>query len=84
MIVEYKKEGKIAIITLNRPEAYNAVDPELEQALGKALTDFRDDDTLWVGIITGAGSKAFCAGADIKQYFSDIEKSGKKVSPSYS
>jgi len=78
MIVEYKKEGKIAIITLNRPEAYNAVDPELEQALGKALIDFRDDDTLWVGIITGAGSKAFCAGADIKQYFSDIEKSGKK------
>jgi enoyl-CoA hydratase/carnithine racemase len=79
MVVEYRKEGKTAIITLNRPEAYNAIDPESEKELSKALIDFRDDDALWVGIITGAGNKAFCSGADVKKYFANIEQSGKKI-----
>ena len=61
MPVEYKKEGKIAIITLNRPEAHNALNPETYTALSEALLDFKADESLWVGILTGAGSKAFCA-----------------------
>ncbi len=66
MPLEYKKEGKIAIFTLNRPDALNVVDPKTISEYHEALCDFRDDDNLWVGIITGAGLKAFCAGADIK------------------
>jgi len=67
MPVEYKKEGKIATIILNRPEAYNSLDPKTGRELSEILIDFKDDDALWVGIITGAGTKAFCAGADITE-----------------
>ena len=66
MAVNYNKEGRIAIFTINRPEAYNAIDVPTNQELRDALVDFRDDPELWVGIITGAGEKAFCGGADIK------------------
>lgn len=66
MALLYEKKGKVAYFTLNRPEAFNAMNPEATQELSKALLDFRDDNDLWVGIITGAGQKAFCAGADIK------------------
>ncbi len=65
MAIDYKKEGKVAIITINRPEALNAMNPPGIKDMTNALIDFRDDDSLWVGIITGAGEKAFCAGADI-------------------
>jgi enoyl-CoA hydratase/carnithine racemase len=65
MAVDYVKEGKIAIITINRPEAYNAVNVETWQALNKAMLEFRDDPEAWVGIVTGSGEKSFCAGADI-------------------
>jgi len=66
MALIYEKKGKIAYFTMNRPEARNAFDPETFQELSQALLDFRDDDDLGVGIITGAGDKAFVAGADIK------------------
>ena len=66
MEVDYTKEGKLAIITINRPEAMNSLSMGVARGLNEALLDFRDDDNLWVGIITGAGEKAFCAGADIK------------------
>ena len=67
MALDYKKEGKIAIFTFNRPEARNAMNPQTYQELQEAMIDFRDDPDLWVGIITGTGDKAFCAGADIKE-----------------
>ncbi|MDO8687851.1 MAG: enoyl-CoA hydratase-related protein, partial [Dehalococcoidales bacterium] len=54
-----------AVFTINRPEALNALDVSTNLALSEALVDFRDDPELWVGIITGAGERAFCAGADI-------------------
>jgi enoyl-CoA hydratase/carnithine racemase len=65
MAVEYKKEGKVAIFTLNRPPV-NAINMEVVRELHEAMLDFRDDPDLWVGIITGAGDRAFSAGADIK------------------
>jgi len=65
MPIDYKKEGKIAIFILNRPPV-NAINIEIVRELHEALVDFRDDPNLWVGIITGAGEKAFSAGADIK------------------
>ena len=66
MAVDYSKEGRVAILTINRPEAYNAIDVKTNQELQEALIDFRDDPELWAGIITGAGEKAFCGGADVK------------------
>lgn len=66
MPLDYKKEGKIATFTFNRPDVMNAIDPETRTQLKEALEDFRDDPDLWVGILTGAGDKAFSAGADLK------------------
>jgi enoyl-CoA hydratase/carnithine racemase len=66
MAVNYEKSGKIAIITLNRPEAMNALNLETMSELREVMMDFRDDADLWVGIVTGVGEKAFCGGADIK------------------
>jgi len=66
MALIYEKKGKIAYITINRPQAMNAFDPETFEEMSDALIDFRDDGDLGVGIITGAGDKAFAAGADIK------------------
>jgi enoyl-CoA hydratase/carnithine racemase len=66
MAIDYKKEGRIAIFTINRPQAMNAMDMESMREFREAMADFRDAPELWVGIITGAGEKAFCGGADIK------------------
>ena len=65
MIVEYEKDGRVAVITLNRPEARNAVSGELAQALEEAVDRFENDDDLWVGVLAGNGP-VFCAGADLK------------------
>lgn len=69
-VVEYEKQGHIAVITMNRPERLNAQNPEINQAMAEAWCRFRDDDDAWVGIITGAG-RAFCAGLDIKDAVSE-------------
>ncbi|HEY82525.1 MAG TPA: enoyl-CoA hydratase/isomerase family protein [Dehalococcoidia bacterium] len=66
MAIDYQKEGRIAIFTINRPEALNAMNVQAARELHQAMVDFRDDPELWVGIITGAGERAFCVGADIK------------------
>jgi enoyl-CoA hydratase/carnithine racemase len=69
--VLYVKDGRIARVTLNRPEARNAIDPDLHEALCAVWADFRDDDALDVAILTGAG-EAFCSGADLKTYIPPI------------
>ena len=63
--VLYQQTAGIAWITLNRPEALNALDSNLLQALAAVLDRMRDDGTVRAAIITGSGGKAFCAGADI-------------------
>jgi enoyl-CoA hydratase/carnithine racemase len=68
MAVDYKKEGRIAIFTINRPEVLNALNAEVSRELNKAMIDFRDDPNLWIGIVTGAGDRAFSAGADIRGF----------------
>lgn len=67
MPVDCEKKGRIAMITINRPEAMNALDRDMTRRLVEAWTEFRDDDGLWVAIVTGAGEKSFCAGADLKE-----------------
>ena len=65
--VIYEKKGHIARLTLNRPEVHNAMDAEVIVRLAEAWQDFAADDSLWVAIITGAGDKAFCSGADLRK-----------------
>ncbi|WP_067856670.1 crotonase/enoyl-CoA hydratase family protein [Nocardia shimofusensis] len=60
-----QRRGAVAVITLNRPDAMNAVDSALSRAVGAALEELAGDPELRVGVITGAG-RAFCAGADLK------------------
>jgi len=65
--VLYEKRDRIAYVTINRPEARNAVDPDVHRLMIETWADFRDDDSVDVAILTGAG-EAFCAGADLKTY----------------
>ena len=62
----FEKRGSIAMLTLNRPEAYNALNTTLLRELGEAAGEIDADKSIRVLIITGAG-KAFAAGADIKE-----------------
>jgi len=66
MPIEYQKEGHIATFTINNPEVMNALTPTQVAEWTDALIDFRDDKDLWVGIITGAGEKAFCTGLNLR------------------
>lgn len=61
----YERDGHVATITYNRPDALNAIDAAMRQALNAAWTRFREDTEAWVAIVTGAG-RAFCAGADMR------------------
>lgn len=60
------RDGPVAVITLNRPRAMNAVNAAMSAAIGEALRELNEDPDLRVGVITGAG-RAFCAGADLKE-----------------
>ena len=64
--VIYDKKDRIATITLNRPEAKNAVSPKMQEELSEVWKDFVSDDGMELAIITGAGD-AFCAGTDLKE-----------------
>jgi len=66
--VDFVKEGRIVYITINNPEARNSLAPEVVMGLQNAYYEFKDNDDLWVAILTGAGDKAFCAGADIRGF----------------
>ena len=68
--VEFATEGHVGIITINRPEARNAVNGEVARGIEEAIDRIEGDQAIWLGIITGAraGDKAiFCAGADLKE-----------------
>ncbi len=62
----YEKRGPVAIITINRPRAMNAYDAVTIKEMGARFEEFDKDPALRVAILTGAGEKSFCAGADLK------------------
>jgi dehydration protein DpgD len=64
--IKYEKQGRVAKVTINRPEVMNALHPPANQELSAAFDDFAADPESWVAIITGAGEKAFSAGNDLK------------------
>ncbi len=65
--VLFEREGKLAKVTLNRPEKLNAMDPEMFTALSEAWIEIRDDPDVWAAIVTGSGERAFSAGADLEE-----------------
>jgi enoyl-CoA hydratase/carnithine racemase len=75
--VLYATRERIAYVTINRPEARNAIDPETHRLLWSAWERFRDDESADVAILTGAG-EAFCAGADLKEYIPPILEWGPR------
>ena len=76
----YEKKENIGFLTINRPEKMNAISNELITELKKLLDEIEDDDELRVLVITGAGEKAFVAGADINELVNRDANLGRKVS----
>lgn len=70
MSIDITREGHVAVITINRPERRNALDADHYAALSEAWQQVRDDAGIHAAVVTGAGDKAFCAGADIKSFVS--------------
>ncbi len=67
MTIKTQIEDAILVVTMDRPEARNALNMKMRERLTEVWTDFRDNTKLRVAILTGAGDKAFCAGADLKE-----------------
>lgn len=65
--VRYEKRGRVAYIVLNRPRLLNAMDLRMHEELALIWNDFERDDGLWVGVLTGAGDRAFSVGQDLKE-----------------
>ena len=61
-----ERDGRLTVITINRPEVMNALHPPANRELAEIFDDFAADDDLWVAIITGEGDRAFSAGNDLK------------------
>lgn len=76
--VQYETRGRVAILTLNRPEKLNALNYATIDRLKEHLDSIERDDTLGAVILTGAGERAFCAGGDIYE-FSESIKSGVDI-----
>jgi enoyl-CoA hydratase/carnithine racemase len=64
--IKYEKRGRVAWVTLNRPQVMNALHPPCHVELERIWDDFASDPELWVAIVTGAGDRAFSAGNDLK------------------
>jgi enoyl-CoA hydratase len=64
-VVLYEVEGSVALIMINRPERRNSIDPESVRRIAEALEAAESDSEVKVVVLTGAGDRAFCAGADL-------------------
>src|SRR3954451_24337906 len=74
--VVYERRGAAAVITIDRPERRNAIDPNTADQLLEAYREFEGDDDARVMILTGAGEQAFCAGADLKSVAAAMDDKG--------
>src|ERR1700676_5074513 len=63
-----QRQGHIEILTINRPEARNAINGAVSRAFTAAFDELEADDDCWVVIVTGSGDKAFSAGMDLKAF----------------
>ena len=67
MTIKFSVDGTTAVIVIDRPEAMNAIDPQDNHALLVAFEEFESRVDCLVGVVTGAGTASFCAGADLKR-----------------
>ncbi|WP_296677470.1 enoyl-CoA hydratase [Novosphingobium sp.] len=67
MLVTVERDGAVALVTLNRPDAMNALSRDLRAQLARVMTDLDHDDAIRAVVLTGAGSRAFTAGLDLKE-----------------
>jgi len=67
MSIDVSMHGRVAVVTVNRPEVLNALSSELLAELLAAFRGLADDDACGVAVLTGAGERAFIAGADIAE-----------------
>ena len=74
--IKYEQDGPIVTITINRPERMNAIHHYTSAELSDAWHTFRDDDSAWIGVLTGAGDRAFSAGNDLKFQAETVAKKG--------
>ncbi len=65
MSIRFEVDGHVAIITLDRPEKMNAMDSEMYSAISERIREIDARDDIWIGVVTGAGDRAFTAGADL-------------------
>jgi enoyl-CoA hydratase len=65
--IRYEKRDRVAVVTIDRPDAMNALTVEMLGALDSAFAEFEGDDDLWVAILTASGDRAFCTGMDLKE-----------------
>jgi (E)-benzylidenesuccinyl-CoA hydratase len=67
MTIRTERHDRTLVVRIDRPDALNALDPESMITLNAVMREFRDDPELFVAVITGAGDRAFCTGADLKR-----------------
>ena len=67
MLVTVERDGNVAVVTMNRPEAMNALSSALREELAKAMVAVDADDSIHAVVLTGAGTRAFTAGLDLKE-----------------
>ena len=70
--IRYEVRDRVAYVTIDRPEVYNALHPPASREMRDAFTEFRDDPDALVAVVTGAGDRAFCAGNDLKYHARNI------------
>ena len=79
--VLYKIVDRIAYITLNRPEARNAMNADVRKGLIESFADASLNPDVWIVVVTGAGDKAFCAGGDLKRNNQNAREGRKHIAP---
>ena len=76
-----EREGPLTIVTINRPEAMNALNPAANAELAEVFDAFAADPSQWVAILTGAGDKAFCSGNDLKETSRNLSRGAPLETP---
>ena len=76
--VLYEKRGALAYVTLNRPEVHNCIDLRMSQEMLAIWDEVKRDREVRVAILTGAGEKAFCSGADLKELIPHIRETSEE------
>ncbi|MFP6563493.1 MAG: enoyl-CoA hydratase-related protein [Myxococcota bacterium] len=65
--IKYEKNGRIVVVTIDRPDAMNALTPAMLTGLEDAMAEFEADDELLCAVLTASGDRAFCTGMDLKE-----------------